>query len=139
MFFAQRRGFVRLLDIGSLVEMASGGLTAMTRTIRSRPDEVKRIIRALQLGKRAMLKSREKTLDLITGVLKMDKQTAAQTYTVVQASFNDTGIPTPEGTGNIIKAIKAEGRFADRPIAYDEVADPRFAIEVAKELGYKVP
>jgi len=25
MFFAQRRGFVRLLDIGSLVEMASGG------------------------------------------------------------------------------------------------------------------
>ena len=31
MFFAQRRGFVRVLDIGSLVEMASGGLTAMTR------------------------------------------------------------------------------------------------------------
>jgi ABC-type nitrate/sulfonate/bicarbonate transport system substrate-binding protein len=109
MFFAQRRGFVRLLDIGSLVEMASGGLTAMRRTIRSRPDEVKRIIRALQLGKRAMLKSREKTLDLITGVLKMDKQTAAETYTVVQGSFNDTGIPTPEGIGNIIKAIKAEG------------------------------
>ena len=40
MFFAQRRGFVRVLDIGSLVEMASGGLTAMTRNIRSRPDEV---------------------------------------------------------------------------------------------------
>jgi ABC-type nitrate/sulfonate/bicarbonate transport system substrate-binding protein len=139
MFFAQRRGFVRLLDIGSLVEMASGGLTAMRRTIRSRPDEVKRIIRALQLGKRAMLKSREKTLELITGVLKMDKQTAAETYTVVQGSFNDTGIPTLEGIGNIIKAIKAEGRFADRTIVYEEVADPRFAIEVAKELGYKVP
>ena len=139
MFFAQRRGFVRLLDIGSLVEMASGGLTAMTRTIKSRPDEVKRIIRALQLGKRAMLQSREKTLALITGVLKMDKQTAADTYSVVQTSFNDTGIPTREGIGNIIRAIKAEGRFANRNIAYEEVAEPRFAIEVAKELGYKVP
>lgn len=139
MFFAQRRGFVRLLDIGSLVEMASGGLTAMTRTIRSRPDEVKRIIRALQLGKRAMLKSRERTLDLITGVLKMDKETAAETYSVVEASFNDTGIPTREGIGTIIRAIKAEGRFADRNIAFEEVADPRFAIEVAKDLGYKVP
>jgi ABC-type nitrate/sulfonate/bicarbonate transport system substrate-binding protein len=139
MFFAQRRGYVRLLDIGSLVEMASGGLTAMTRTIKSRPDEVKRIIRALQLGKRAMLKSREKTLDLITGVLKMDKESASDTYKVVEASFNDTGIPSPEGIGNIIRAIKAEGRFADRNIAFDEVADPRFAIEVAKELGYKVP
>jgi ABC-type nitrate/sulfonate/bicarbonate transport system substrate-binding protein len=139
MFFAQRRGYVRLLDIGSLVEMASGGLTAMTRTIKSRPDEVKRIIRALQLGKRAMLKSREKTLGLITGVLKMDKESASDTYKVVEASFNDTGIPTPEGIGNIIRAIKAEGRFADRNIAFEEVADPRFAIEVAKELGYKVP
>ena len=48
MFFAQRRGYIRLLDIGSLVEMASGGLTAMVKTIRTRPDEVKRIIRALQ-------------------------------------------------------------------------------------------
>jgi len=139
MFFAQRRGFVRLLDIGSLVEMASGGLTAMTRTIRSRPDEVKRIIRALQVGKREMLKSREKTLGLITNVLKMDKETAADTYSVVQASFNDTGIPTREGIANIIRAIKADGRFVDRNIAYEEVAEPRFAIEVAKELGYKVP
>jgi hypothetical protein len=86
-----------------------------------------------------MLKSREKTLDLITGVLKMDKESASDTYKVVEASFNDTGIPSPEGIGNIIRAIKAEGRFADRNIAFDEVADPRFAIEIAKELGYKVP
>jgi ABC-type nitrate/sulfonate/bicarbonate transport system substrate-binding protein len=139
MFFAQRRGFVRLLDIGSMVEMASGGLTAMNRTIKTRPDEVKRIIRALQLGKRAMLKSRERTLDLITSVLKMDKQTAADTYSIVQTTFNDTGIPTREGIGNIIRAIKADGRFTDRNIAFEEVAEPRFAIEIAKELGYKVP
>ena len=70
---------------------------------------------------------------------KMDKETAAETYSVVEASFNDTGIPTREGIGTIIKAIKADGRFADRNIAFEEVAEPRFAIEVAKELGYKVP
>ena len=139
MFFAQRRGFHRLLDIGAFVEMASGGLTALTKTIRTRPDEVKRIIRALQLGKKAMLKSRERTLDLITGVLKMDKETAADTYKAVEATFNDSGIPTREGMANIIKAIKAEGRFTDRNISFEEVAEPRFAIEVARELGYKVP
>jgi len=138
MFFAQRRGFQRVFDIGSLVEMASGGLTAMTRTIRSRPDEVRRIIRALQLGKKGMLANREKTLALITGALKMDKETAADTYKIVQESFNDTGIPTQEGIGNIIRAIKAEGRFTERNVAFEEVAEPRFAIEVAKELGYKV-
>ena len=139
MFFAQRRGVHRLLDIGSFVEMPSGGLTALTKTIRARPDEVKGVIRAQQIAKREMLRSRERTLDLITGVLKMDKETAAATYKVVEASFNDTGIPTPEGIGNIIRAIKAGGRFKDRNIAFEDVADPRFAIEVAEELGYKLP
>jgi NitT/TauT family transport system substrate-binding protein len=139
MFFAQRRGFKRLLDIGSLVEMPSGGLTALRRTISARPDEVKRVIRAQQIAKRVMLKSREKTLELITRVLNMDRETAAETYDVVQSSFDDTGIPTPEGIGNIIRAIKAEGRFKDRNVSFEEVADARFAIEVARDLGYKVP
>ena len=58
-----------------------------------------------------MLQSREKTLDLITGALKMDKESAADTYKVVEVSFNDTGIPSAEGIGNIIRAIKAEGRL----------------------------
>ena len=139
MFFAQRRGFHRLLDIGALVEMPSGGLTVLMKTIRSRPDEVKRVIRALQLAKRTMLKSREKTLDLITRLLKMDKETAVDTYRLVESNFNDTGIPTLEGMGNIIKALKSEGRFTDRNVSFEEVAEPKFAIEVAKELGYKVP
>ena len=110
MFFAQRRGFVRLLDIGSLVEMASGGLTAMNRTIKARPDEVKRIIRALQLGKRAMLKSRERTLDLITHVLKMDKETS-RILTNLSGEFQRHRIPTLEGTARH-QSDQSEGRFA---------------------------
>ncbi len=138
MFFAQRRGFNKLLDIGALVEMPSGGLTALVRTIRERPDEVKRVIRALQSAKRAMLKAREKTLDLITHVLKMDSETAVDTYRYLETNYNDTGVPTPEGMGNIVKALRSEGRFKDRNVSFEEVANPRLAIEVAKELGYKI-
>ena len=139
MFFAQRRGFNRLLDIGALVEMPSGGLTALLKTIKSRPDEVKRVVRALQTAKAIMLKSREKTLEVMTRVLKLDKETAADTHRLVESNFNDTGIPMPEGMANIVRAIKAEGRFTDRNVAFEEIAEPKFAIEVAKELGYKVP
>jgi hypothetical protein len=35
----------------------------------------------------------------------------------------------------LMRSAAADGRFADRNIAYEEVAEPRFAIEVAKELG----
>lgn len=42
------------------------------------------------------------------------------------------------GIGNIIRAIKVEGRFTERNVGFEAVAEPRFAIEVAKELGYQV-
>jgi ABC-type nitrate/sulfonate/bicarbonate transport system substrate-binding protein len=138
MFFAQRQGFRKLLDVGALVEMPSGGLTTMLRTIRTRPDEVKRLIYALQLAKREMLKTREKTLDLIVRVLNMDRETAADTYSLVQSNFNDTGIPTPEGMENIVKMVQSQLKSSNKAVSFLDVAEPRFAIEVAKELGYKV-
>jgi ABC-type nitrate/sulfonate/bicarbonate transport system substrate-binding protein len=138
MFFAQRQGFRKLLDVGALVEVPSGGLTAMLKTIRARPDEVKRTIRALQLAKREMLKAKEKTLDLIVRVLNMDRETAADTYALVQSYFNDTGIPTPEGMNNIVKMVQSQIKSSNRAVSFLDVAEPRFAIEVARELGYKV-
>ncbi|HEX9443343.1 MAG TPA: ABC transporter substrate-binding protein, partial [Candidatus Binatia bacterium] len=138
MFFAQRQGFRRLLDVGALVEMPSGGLTATLKTIRTRPDEVKKIIRALQLAKKEMLRSREKTLDLIVRVLNMDRQIAAETYTLVQSNFNDSGVPTPEGMNNVVKMVQSQVKPSNKPVAFLDLAEPRFAIEVARELGYKV-
>ena len=38
-------------------------------------------------------------------------------------------------TGDIIKAIKAEGRFADRNISFEEIADPRFADRGGEGVG----
>jgi NitT/TauT family transport system substrate-binding protein len=138
MFFAQRQGFRKLLDIGALVEVPSGGLTAMMKTIRTRPDEVKKIIRALQLAKKEMLKSREKTLDLIVRVLNMDRETASDTYALVQSNFNDTGIPTPEGMNTIVKMVQSQIKSSNKAVSFLDVAEPRFAVEVARELGYKV-
>jgi ABC-type nitrate/sulfonate/bicarbonate transport system substrate-binding protein len=138
MFFAQRQGFRKLLDIGALVEMPSGGLTALVKTLRSRPDEVKKLIRALQLAKREMLKSKEKTVDLITRLLNMDRETAVDTFSLVQSNFNDTGIPTAEGMNNIVTMVQSQVKSAPKRVFFLDVAEPRFAIEVAKELGYKV-
>ena len=138
MFFAQRQGFKRLLDVGAYVEMPSGGLTATLRTIKSRPEEIKKLIRALQLAKKEMLKAKEKTLDLIVRVLNMDRATAAETYALVQSNFNDSGVPTHAGMNNIIRMVQSQIKGSQKTVAFADVAEPRFAIEVARELGYKV-
>src|ERR1700756_2236744 len=50
-FTAQKKGFNKLLDVGSMVEMPGGGLTALVKTIQTRPAETKKVIHSLQSAK----------------------------------------------------------------------------------------
>jgi len=63
---------------------------------------------------------------------------AAKTYSLVQTNFNDTGIPTPEGMNNIIKMIQSQIKPSAKTMSFQDVAEPRFAVEVARDLGYKI-
>lgn len=73
-FNTYKKGYNKLLDIGSMVEMPGGGLTAMIKTIQSRRVEAKRVIHSLRLAKDDIRKSKPKTVELIIRLLKMDKE-----------------------------------------------------------------
>jgi ABC-type nitrate/sulfonate/bicarbonate transport system substrate-binding protein len=137
-FFAQRKGFHRVLDIGSLVEMPGGGLTTLIKTIASKPDEVRKVIRALQTAKDAIRKSKDKTLELMVRTLKMDRDIASSTYDVYITSLSIDGVPAREGMNNLVRSVQSQARFADRKVSFEDVADDSLSKEVAKELGYKV-
>lgn len=139
LYFAKKRGFRDLLDVGSRVKMPLGGLTVMLTTIRNRADELKRVVKSLQAAKQEILKSREKSVALTSSFLKLDRDVAEDTYTVYRKTVSGSGVPTHEGMDQIIKSLQAAGQFTDRKVAFDEVADDRIAKEVAKELGYKIP
>ena len=117
----------------------AAGLTAMVKTVQERPAEVRRVIRALQVAKDEVRKSKPKTVELIMRLLKMDSQGAADTYDAFQTTLNPTGIPNRAGIDNLVRSLQAQGRFTDRKVNFAEVADDRPATEVAKELGYKLP
>jgi ABC-type nitrate/sulfonate/bicarbonate transport system substrate-binding protein len=138
-FGAAKKGYSKIMDVGSMVEMPGGGLTSLIKTIQSRPTEVKRVIHALQAAKDEVRKSKPKTVELIMRILKMDKEAAAETYDAFQTTLNPTGIPNRAGIENLVRSLQAQGRFVDRKISFTEVADDRLATEVAKELGYKIP
>ena len=138
-FAAAKKGFNKLMDVGAMVEMPGGGLTAMMKTVQERPAEVRRVIRALQVAKDEVRKSKPRTVELIMRLLKMDSQGAADTYDAFQTTLNPTGIPNRAGIDNLVRSLQAQGRFTDRKVAFAEVADDRPATDVAKELGYKLP
>lgn len=138
-FSAARKGFNKLLDVGAMVEMPGGGLTTMVKTIQSKPAEVRRVIHALQVAKDEVRKFKPKTVELIIRLLKMDKETASETYDAFQTTLNPTGVPNRAGIDNLVRSLQAQGRFTDRKVSFTDVADDRLAAEVAKELGYKLP
>jgi NitT/TauT family transport system substrate-binding protein len=138
-FTAYKKGFGKLLDVGSIVEMPGGGLTALVKIIQTKPGETKRVIHSLQLAKDEVKKSKAKTVDLIVRLLKMDKEAAAETYDQFQTTLSPTGIPNRAGMDNLVRSLQSQGRFVDRKVSFNDLADDRLAIEVAKEMGYKIP
>lgn len=136
---AQKKGFYKVLDVGSMVDMPGGGLTTLAKTIQERPVETKRVIRSLQQAKDEIKKSKPRTLDLIVKLLKMDREAANETYDQFLTTLSPNGIPTRVGMDILVKSVQAQGRHVGRKVAFEEIADDRLATEVAKELGYKIP
>ena len=138
LYYAKKKGFRELLDIGAHVKMPLGGLTTLVSTIQNRPAEMRRLMRAMQLAKRNLLQSKERGIDLMIRYLKVNRETAEDTYADYQKTVSGNGVPSREGIEQIVKSLQLLGQFSGRKIAFDEVADARIAREVAKELGYKV-
>jgi NitT/TauT family transport system substrate-binding protein len=137
-FYVKKKRYREVLDVGARVKMPLGGMTVLVSTLRNRPDEVKRVLRALQAAKQEILKSKEKTIALMNKFLGVDREVAEDTYGVYGKTVSGDGVPTREGMDLIIKSLQAAGQFTDRKVTFDEIADDRIAKEVARELGYKI-
>ncbi len=138
-FTAYKKGFNKLLDVGSIMKMPNGGLTALVKTIQTKSAETKKVIHSLQSAKDEIRKSKAKTVDLIVRLLKMDRESAAETYDTFLTTLSPTGIPNRAGMDNLVRSLQSQGRFTDRKISFTDLADDRLATEIAKEMGYKIP
>jgi hypothetical protein len=137
-YHARKKGFRELLDIGAHVQMPLGGLTASSVAIQNRASELKRVIRSLQIAKRTLLQSKEKSVDLIMRTIKVDREVAEEMFADNRRTAAGNGIPSREGMEQIVKSLQLLGQFTGKKIAFEEIADTRIVRDVAKELGYKV-
>lgn len=138
LYFAKRKGFRELLDVGAHAQMPLGGLTASNTSIQNRAAELKRIIRSMQIARRMLLQAKEKSVDFIVRAIKVDRQTAEDSYEDYRKTSSGSGVPSREGMEQIVKSLQLLGQFTGKKVAFEEIADARIAREVAKELGYKV-
>jgi len=107
---------------------------ATVKSIKERPDEIKRVIKAGIKANRYIHQNREGTIQAMMEWLKIDKEIAGVTYESVSKAFNDDGSLSEKGLRLAIEEAKRVGKV-DREVSLSEVADLSILKQAQKELG----
>src|SRR5262249_25269171 len=116
LYFAKRRGFRELLDLGVHAQMPLGGLTASNAAIQNRAAELKRVIRSMQIARRTLLQSKEKGVDFIMRTIKVDRETAEDSFEDYRKTSSGSGVPSRKGMDEIIKSLQLLGQFTGKKL-----------------------
>ena len=133
---AQRNGFRVLSRFHELFKLPFTGIGTNLKKLKEKPDEVKRMVRAMLKANRFVRANREGSIQTMMDWIKVDRESAAATYDSTWKIFSEDGSISESG----LKLVIDQGREAmkiERPVALAEVADFSFIREVQKELGIK--
>ncbi len=133
---AQRNGFRVLSRFHELFKLPFTGIGTNLKKLKEKPDEVKRMVRAMLKANRFVRSNREGTIQTMMEWVKVDRESAAATYDSTWKIFSEDGGISESG----LKLVIDQGREAmkiDRQVATSEVADLTFIRDVQRELGIK--
>jgi NitT/TauT family transport system substrate-binding protein len=133
---ALRSGYRVLSRFHELFKLPFTGLGTHLKKLKEKPDEVKRMTKALLRANRFVRANREGTIQTMMEWIKVDRESAAATYDSTWKIFSEDGGIAESG----LKLVIDQGREAmkiERSVANSEVADFNLIREVQKELGIK--
>jgi NitT/TauT family transport system substrate-binding protein len=133
---AQRNGFRVLSRFYELYKLPFTGVGTNLKKLKEKPDEVKRMVRAMLKANRFVRSNREGTIQTMMDWIKVDRESATATYDSTWKIFSEDGSISESG----LKLVIDQGRESmkiERPVALTEVADFSFIRDVQKEMGIK--
>ena len=133
---AQRLGYRILSRFHEHFKLPFTGLGTHLKKLKEKPDEVKRMTKALLRANRFVRSYREGTIQTMMDWIKVDRESAVATYDATWKIFSEDGGISESG----LKLVIDQGREAmkiERPVALSEVADFNLIREVQKELGIR--
>jgi ABC-type nitrate/sulfonate/bicarbonate transport system substrate-binding protein len=133
---AQRQGYRILSRFHEHFKLPFTGVGTNLRKLKEKPDEVKRMVKAMLRANRFVRSNREGTIQTMMEWIKVDRESAVATYDSTWKIFSEDGGLSESG----LKLVIDQGREAmkiERPVANSEVADFTLIRDVQKELGIK--
>ena len=132
----KKMGFNVLARAYELFNLPFVGLGANTKKIKERPDEIKRVIKALIKANRYITANRDGTIQILAEWGRTDRESASASYDGTVKVFNADG-SIPESGLKLVIDQSRQALKMDQPVSPDQVADLGPLRDAQKELGIK--
>jgi NitT/TauT family transport system substrate-binding protein len=129
-------GFRVLARAYELFNFPFVGLGANLKKLGDKPDEVKRVIKALIKANRYIRNNRDGSIQTLMEWGRTSKENASLSYDSVVRVFNADGSIPEDGLQAVIEAAVKEAKIT-RQVLAGEVADLTLVREAQKDLGIK--
>jgi NitT/TauT family transport system substrate-binding protein len=132
----RQMGFNVLLRAYEVFSFPFIGIGANLKTIKDKPDEVKKVVKAMVRANRFIREDKEGAVRILMEWGKVERDHAAASYDSTWKVFSPDGNIPQEGLRLVIEQAKAELKL-NRDVALSEVIDLAPLREAQKELGLK--
>lgn len=131
-----REGF-RILGGPKEVKIGSpsSGLAVTDKTLKERPDLVRKLIRPLLRALRVVHQNAELSKRIMVKWLNQSPQIASDSYDLIVSSFSRDGEADEKTLKAVIEARRKSGKV-EKEIPLEQVVDFRMVREVRRELGF---
>ena len=132
----RQMGFNVLLRAYEVFSFPFIGIGANLKTIKDKPDEVKKVVKAMVRANRFIREDKEGAVRILMEWGKVERDHAAASYDSTWKVFSPDGNIPQEGLRLVIEHAKAELKL-NRDVTLSEVIDLAPLREAQKELGLK--
>jgi len=135
-FEAESRGFVRLMSAADVFETSVSGLALHADTLKEKPAQVKKMLRALLKAQRFIRSNKNESVRVMAQWLKLEPAIAEASYDIYIKGMSLNGMVPERVLESDIERARKEPQMRE-PVPVGRVVDFGLLKEALHELGMK--
>ena len=133
---AERAGFRSLGSSSELLPLPAVGISTLERRLKEKPEDVKKILRALLKGMRQMKDRRDEAVATAMDWLTLDRELAERAYDIMLPNYSIDGRIDASSLQASLDQLNQRRGGSGKALTPADVTDYSLLEQVRKELRY---
>jgi NitT/TauT family transport system substrate-binding protein len=135
-FMAERAGFRNLGSSSEILALPAVGISTLERRLKEKPEEAKKVLRALLKGMRQMKERRDEAVATAMEWLNLDRELAERSYDIMLPNYSLDGRIDPVSLQASLDQLNQRRGGSGKALTPADVTDYSLLEQVRKELRY---